>query len=163
MSDPRECNKSTKKVPTSTDSPLKSVQNCSSSKELREIGDPTISTVHTQSSRDSNTISIPDNSDPGKSIPGNIPGITPGIMTDTPSAPIVTEAPDEIQVQSNRSVIPTDIQALTVLQDLISDDFKAKNTPSTRRKRKNTHSIQRKGEDETFQMIQNIHNQLQQV
>ena len=61
----------------------------------------------------------------------------------------VTEAPEEIQVQlsNNRSVMPTDIQALTVLQSLVSDDFQAKNTPSTQRKRKDTHSTQRKGKD----------------
>ena len=62
--------------------------------------------------------------------------------------------------------IPTDIQALTVLQGLVSDDFQAKNTHSTQRKGEetsDTHSIQRKGEDETFQLIQKIHNQLQQV
>ena len=66
-----------------------------------------------------------------------------------------TEAPEEIQVHlsNNRSVMPTDVQALTVLQSLVSDDFRAKNTPST----------QRKGEDEAFQLIQKIHNQLQQV
>ena len=72
-----------------------------------------------------------------------------------------------------RSVTPTDIQALAVLQSLVSDDFQVKNTPSTQRKKKNTpdtrsdtHSTQRKGEDdtnETFQLIQKIHNQLQQV
>ena len=65
-----------------------------------------------------------------------------------------------------RSVIPTDIQALTVLQDLISDDFQAKNTSSTQRKGQetpDTRSIQRKGEDETFQLIEKIHNQLQEV
>ena len=73
--------------------------------------------------------------------------------------------------------MPTDIQALTVLQSLVSDDFQVKNTPSTQRKgedtrhaRSDTHSTQRKGEDtqdtrpdETFQLIQKIHNQLQQV
>ena len=66
--------------------------------------------------------------------------------------------------------MPTDIQALTVLQSLVSDDFQAKNTSSTRRKREDTcpdtHSTQRKGEDiqdEAFQLIQKIHNQLQQV
>ena len=66
--------------------------------------------------------------------------------------------------------MPTDIQALTVLQSLVSDDFQMKNTPSTERKgedtRPDTHSTQRKGEgiqDETFQLIQKIHNQLQQV
>ena len=63
----------------------------------------------------------------------------------------------EIQELSNsRSVMPTDVQALTALQDLLSDDFQAKNT----------HSIQRKGEDEkdeAFQLTQKIHNQLLQV
>ena len=100
-------------------------------------------------------------------------------MADTPSIPStfsvetdVTEASEAIQVQSsnNRSVMPTDIQALTVLQSLVSDDFQVKNTPFTQRKGEDTchtcpdtHSTQRKGEDETFQLIQKIHNQLQQV
>ena len=90
-------------------------------------------------------------------------------MTDTPTTfpaeTDVTEAPENVWVQSsnNRSVIPTDVQVLTVLQSLVSDDFQAKNTPSTQRKGEDTRSIQRKGEDETFQLIQKIHNQLQQV
>ena len=72
-------------------------------------------------------------------------------MTDTLSADVTAihaEIPEELQIHSNnyRSVIPTDIQALTVLQDLVSDDFQAKNTPSTQRKREDTRSIQRKGE-----------------
>ena len=37
-----------------------------------------------------------------------------------------------------RSVIPTDIQALTALQSLVSDDFQAKNTHSTQRKGEET-------------------------
>ena len=74
----------------------------------------------------------------------------------------VTETP-EAQSSNNRSVMPTDIQALTVLQSLVSDDFQAKNTPSTQRKGEDTHSTQRKGEDEAFRLIQKIHNQLQQV
>ena len=81
----------------------------------------------------------------------------------------VAETP-EAQSSNNRSVIPTDIQALTVLQSLVSDDFQAKNTPSTQRKGEDTHHThpdthftQRKGEDETFQLIQKIHNRLQQV
>ena len=135
---------------------------------MRENRDSTVSEKHTQSSRDFRTISISDNSTPRKSIPG--------IMADTPTTfPVetdVTEAPEETQVQSsnNRSVMPTDVQALTVLQSLISDDFQAKNTPSTQRKgedtpdtRSDTCSTQRKGEDDTFQLIQKIHNQLQQV
>ena len=164
----RECSNSTKKAPTSTDFSLKSVQNCSSDEEMAFSRDLTVSTAPTQSSRDSNTISIPDHSATRKSIPG----ITPRIMTDTPSIPTtfpvetdVTEIPEEVQMHSSnyRSVMPTDIQALTVLQDLVSDDFQAKNTPSTQGKREDTRSIQRKGEDETFQLIQKIHNQLQQV
>ena len=103
-------------------------------------------------------------------------------MTDTPSIPTtfsveadVTEIPEEVQMHSSnyRSVIPTDIQALTALQSFISDDFQVKNTHSTQRKgeetphtRPDTSSTQRKGEDirdEAFQLIQKIHNQLQQV
>ena len=87
-------------------------------------------------------------------------------MADTPSTlsadTDVAEAP-EVQLSNNRSVMPTDVQALTVLQDLVSDDFQAKNTPSTQRKGEDTCSIQRKGEDDTFQLIQKIHDQLQQV
>ena len=122
----RECSNSTKKAPTSTDFSLKSVQNCSSDEEMAFFRDLTVSTAPTQSSRDSNTIFIPDNSTTRKSTPGIILGITTGIMTDTPSTPTtfpvetdVTEIhakiPEEIQAQSNRSVIPTDTQALTAL------------------------------------------------
>ena len=181
MLDPRETSNSSRKTTKSTDLPLKSGLNNRSHEEMRENRDLTVSDKHTQSSRDSSTISISDNSATRKSIPG--------IMADTPSTPSifpvdtdVTEAPEEIQVQlsNNRSVMPTDIQALTVLQSLVSDDFQAKNTPSTQRKRKDTHSTQRKGKDtpdthpdtpstqrkgenEAFQLIQKIHNQLQQV
>ena len=149
--DPREGSNSSRKATKSTDLPLESGLNSSSDEEMRENRDSTVSEKHTQSSRDSSTISISDNSTPRKSISG--------IMTDTPSTfPVetdITEAPEEIQVQlsNNRSVMPTEVQALTVLQSLASDDFQAKNTPST----------QRKGEDEAFQLIQKIHNQLQQV
>ena len=93
-------------------------------------------------------------------------------MTDTPSIPTtfsvetdVTEIPEEIQIHSNnhRSVIPTDIQALTALQSLVSDDFQAKNTHSTQRKGEETPDTRSELQDETFQLIQKIHNQLQQV
>ena len=165
MLDPRETSNSSRKATKSTDLPLKSGLNSSPTEEMRVNRDSTVSEKHTQSSRDSSTISISDNSTPRKSIPG--------IMADTPSTfPVdkdVTEAP-EVQSSNNRSVIPTDVQALTVLQSLVSDDFQAKNTPSTQRKGEDTchthpdtHSTQRKGEDETFQLIQKIHNQLQQV
>ena len=149
-SDPRETSNSSRKATKSTDLPsqsgLKSDLNNRSHEEMAFFRDLTVSTAPTQSSRDSNTISIPDNSATRKSNPGIITGITPGIMTDTPSIPttfpvetdvtaIHAEIPEEIQAQSNRSVMPTDIQALTVLQDLVSDDFQAKNTPSTQREK----------------------------
>ena len=160
-SDPRETSNSSRKASKSTDLPLKSGLKKRSHEEMRENRDLTVSTAPTQSSRDFSTISISDNSSPRKSIPG--------IMTDTPSTD-VTEIPEEIHTQSSRSVMPTDIQALTLLQDLVSDDFQAKNTPSTQRKGEDTPDTcpdtpytQRKGEDETFQLIQKIHNQLQQV
>ena len=171
-SDPRETSNSSSKATTSTVSALKSGLNSSTHEELRENRDLTASTAPTQSMRDSNTISFSDNSATRKSVTR----ITTGIMTDTPNTPstlseetdvtsIHAEIPEELQMHSSnyRSVIPTDIQALTVLQDLVSDDFQAKNTPSTQRKREDTRSIQRKGEDETFQLIQKIHNQLQEV
>ena len=154
--DSRENSNSSRKASRSTDLPLKSGLNSTSHEEIGENCDSTISEKHIQSSRDSSTISIPDNSNPRKSISGITPDTTP-----------VT--PD-VQSSKNRSVMPTDIQALTVLQDLVSVDFQAKSTPSTQRKGEDTHlahpdthSTQRKGEDEAFQLIQKIHNQLQQV
>ena len=182
-SDPRETSNSSSKATKSTDLPLQSGLANRSHEEIRENRDLTVSTAPTQSSRDSNTISIPDNSTTRESNPGIITRITPRIMTETPSTfseetdvtAIHAKIPKELQIHSNnhRSVIPTDTQALTVLQNLISDDFQAKNTPSTQRKREDTpstqrkredtRSIQRKGEDETFQLIQKIHNQLQEV
>ena len=174
-SDPRETSNSSSKATKSTDLPLQSGLANSSHEEMRENKDLTVSTAPTQSVRDSNTISIPDNSATRKSDTR----ITTGIMTDTPSTPstfseetdvtaIPAETPEELQMHSNnyRSVIPTDTQALTALQNLISDDFQAKNTHSTQRKGEetpDTRSTQRKGEDETFQLIQKIHNQLQEV
>ena len=141
--DPRECSNSSRKATKSTDLPLKSGLDSSSDEEMRESRDLTVSTAPTQSSRDFSTISISDNSIPRKSIPG----ITPRVMTDTPSTPTtfpvetdITEIPEEVQMHSSnyRSVMPTDIQALTVLQDLVSDDFQAKNTHSTQRKGEET-------------------------
>ena len=174
-SDPRESSNSSSKATTSTNFSLKSVQNCSSDEEITGYRDLTVSDKHIQSSRDSNTIFTPVNSATRKSNPG----ITTGIMTDTPNTPstfseetdvtaIHAEIPEELQMHSNnyRSVIPTDTQALTALQNLLSDDFQVKNTHSTQRKREetpDTRSIQRKGENEAFQMIQKIHNQLQEV
>ena len=158
---PRECSNSSRKATKSTDLPLQSGLANRSHEEMTEYRDLTVSDKHTQSSRDSNTIPISDNSTTRKSTPGIIPRITTGIMTDTPSTDVTAihaEIPEELQMHSSnyRSVMPTDTQALAALQNLISDDFQAKNT----------HSTQRKGEetpDEAFQLIQKIHNQLQEV
>ena len=174
-SDPRECSNSSSKATKSTDLPLKSGLNSSTHEEIAFFRDLTVSTAPTQSLRDSNTIFTPDNSDTRESNPG----ITTGITTDAPSTPttfpeetdvtaIHADIPEELQMHSSnyRSVTPTDTQALTALQNLIPDDFQAKKTHSTQRKGEetpDTRSIQRKGEDETFQLIQKIHNQLQQV
>ena len=159
-SEPRETSNSSSKATTSTDSALKSGLNNSTTEELRENRDLTASAVPTQSLRDFNTIFTPDNSATRKSDTG----ITTGIMTDTPTTFLEETA---IHHSNNhRSVTPTDTQALTALQNLISDDFQAKDTHSTQRKGEktpDTRSIQRKGEDETFQLIQKIHNQLQEV
>ena len=173
-SDPRETSNSLRKATKSTDLPLKSGLNSNIHEEMRENRDLTVSDKHTQSSRDSSTISISDISATRESIPG----ITPRIMTDTPSTPNTPSTPttfpvetditdipeEEFQMHSSnyRSVIPTDIQALTALQSLVSDDFQAKNTHSTQRKGEDTDTPDT-CPDETFQLIQKIHNQLQQV
>ena len=156
-----ESSNSSRKATKSTDLPLKSGLSSSSDEEMRESRDPTVSEKHIQSSRDSSTISISDNSIPGKAIPG--------IKADNPTTfPVetdVTEIPEEVQMHSSnyRSVMPTDIQALTVLQGLVSDDFQAKNTHSTQRKGEETPDSRPDIQDEAFQLIQKIHNQLQQV
>ena len=169
-SDPRETSNSLRKATKSTDLPLKSGLANRSHEEMTEYRDLTVSDKHTQSSRDSNTISISDNSATRESNPGIHTGITTRIMTDTPTTfPVETdvtaiqaEIPEESQMHSNnhRSVIPTDTQALTALQNLISDDFQAKNTHSTQRKGEETPDTR---SDEAFQLIQKIHNQLQEV
>ena len=171
-SDPRECSNSSSKATKSTDLPLKSGLNSSTHEEMALFRDLTISTAPTQSLRDSNTIFTPDNSDTRESNPG----ITTGITTDTPSTPttfseetdvtaIHAENPEELQElqmhSSNyRSVIPTDTQALTALQNLLSDDFEAN---SIQRKGEETPDTRSDIQDEAFQLIQKIHNQLQEV
>ena len=179
---PREYSNSSRKA-------TKSGLNSSTHEELREIKGSDVSTAPTQSSRDFNTISAPDNSATRESNPGIDTGIITGITTDTPSTPntpttfpeeidvaaIHAEIPEELQMHSNnyRSAIPTDTQALTALQNLISDDFEAHSTQRKGEKTPDTRSTQRKGEktpdtrpdiqDEAFQLIQKIHNQLQEV
>ena len=175
-SDPRENSNSLRKATKSTDLPLQSSLANRPHEEMTEYRDLTISDKHTQSLRDSNTISIPDNSATRESNPGIITRITTGIMADTPSTPITfsvetdvtaipAEIPEEVQMHSNnyRSVIPTDTQALTALQNLLSDDFQAKNTHSTQRKGEETPDTRSTKRNEAFQLIQKIHNQLQTV
>ena len=171
-SDPRETSNSSSKATTSTDSALKSGLNNSTTEELRENRDLASSEKHIQSSRDSDTIFTPDNSATRKSNPG----ITTGITTDAPSTPttfseeiddtaIHAEIPEELQIHPSnyRSVTPTDTQALTALQNLISDGLQTHSTQRKGEKTPDTRSIQRKGEDETFLLIQKIYNQLQEV
>ena len=131
------------------------MQNRASDKEMREIRDLTVSAKHTQSTRDSSTIS--DNSTTRESTTGTKDGNLTALQVKTDiSFDGEQEMHPETQLSNNRSVIPTDVQALTVLQDLLSDDFQVKNTHSTQRKREDE-------KDEAFQLIQKIHNQLQQV
>ena len=149
---PRENTNSSSKAFRDTGLAPKSVQNCSSyeeiHEEMREIGDPAMSSKPSQSTRDPTTISIPGNSNFRKTTPGTRPDKFTALPAKT-NVSFVTET-------ESRSIMPTDDQALMALQDLLSDDFQSKNS----------NSLQRKGEDkkdEAFQLIQKIHNQLQQV
>ena len=151
-SDLRETSNSLRKATRSTDLPLKSMQNRASDEEMGEIRDLTVSEKHIQSTRGSSSISISENSTTSNSIPGTYNGIS----FEKEEEMIQQEIHPETELSNNSSVMPTDVQAATVLQDLLSDDFQVKNT----------HSLQRKGEDkrnEAFQLIQKIHNQLQLV
>ena len=151
---PRKNNNSSSKATRDTDLALKTVQNCSSYEEMREIRDLNVSAKHSQSTRDPTTISIPGNSNFRKSTPGTKADISTALPVEiSVSFDTGAEFVQNEQLSNNRSVMPTDVQALTVLQDLLSDDFQS-------------NSLQRKGEDkkdEAFQLIQKIHNQLQQV
>ena len=161
--DPRETSNSSRKATKSTVLPLQSGLANRSHEEMRENRDLTVSTAPTQSSRDSNTIPISDNSTTRKSTPRIIPRITTRIMTDTPSTPTTIRVETDVTaIHSNnyRSVIPTDTQALLALQNLISDDFK---THSTQRKGEKTPDTRSTKRNEAFLLIQKIHNQLQTV
>ena len=157
--DPRETSNSSRKATKSTDLPLQSGLANRSHEEMRENRDLTVSAAPTQSSRDSDTIPISDNSTTRKSTPR----ITTGIMTDTPTTiPVETDV-TAIHSNNYRSVIPTDTQALTALQNLISDDFQAEKTHSTQRKGEKTPDTRSTKRNEAFLLIQKIHNQLQTV
>ena len=157
--DLRETSNSSRKATKSTDLPLQSGLANRSHEEMRENRDLTVSAAPTQSSRDSNTIPISDNSTTRKSTPR----ITTRITTDTPSTPTTIPVETDVTaIHSNnyRSVIPTDTQALTALQNLISDDFE---THSTERKGEKTPDTRSTKRNEAFLLIQKIHNQLQTV
>ena len=142
---PRENTNSSSKAFRDTGLALKYVQNGSSHEELRETDVSAMSSKHSQSTRDPTTISISGNSNFRKSTTGT----DADNSTALPSISFATEA-------ESRSIMPTDDQALMALQDLLSDDFQSKKS----------NSLQRKGEDkkdEASQLIQKIHNQLQQV
>ena len=142
---PRENTNSSSKAFRDARLALKSVQNGSSHEELRETDVSAMSSKHSQSTRDPTTISIADNSNFRKSTTGT----NADTSTTETSVSFATET-------KSRSIMPTDDQALMALQDLLSDDFQSKKS----------NSLQRKGEDkndEAFQLIQKIHNQLQQV
>ena len=145
---PRENSNSSSEATRDTDLALQTMQNRASYEEMREIGNLNISVMHLQSTRDPTTISIPGNSNFRKSTTGTKADISTALPVET-SVSFATEI-------ESRSIMPTDDQALMALQDLLSDDFQSKKS----------NSLQRKGEDqkdEAFQLIQKIHNQLQQV
>ena len=145
---PRENTNSSSKAFQDTDLALKSGQNGSSFEEMREIRDPTVSSKHPQSTRDPTTTPNPGNSNFRKSTPGTKSNISTTLPVET-SVSFITET-------QSRSIMPTDDQALKVLQDLLSENFQSKKS----------NSLQRKGEDmkdEASQLIQKIHIQLQQV
>ena len=152
---PRENTNSSGKAFRDTGLALKSVQNSSSHEELRETDVSAVSSKHSQSTRDPTTISITGNSNFRKS--------TTGTKADDPTAlPVETSVSFDTEAEY-RSIMPTDDQALMALQDLLSDPVQSTSNDFQSKK---SNSLQRKGEDkkgEAFQLIQKIHNQLQQV
>ena len=156
---PRENSNSSSRAFRDTHLALKSGQNGSSCQEIHEemgeIRDPTVSSKHSQSTRDPTTTTNPSNSNFRKSTPGTNPDISTAL-------PVESNVSFATEVES-RSIMPTDDQALMALQDLLSDPVQPTSNVFQSKK---SNSLQRKGEDkkdEAFQLIQKIHNQLQQV
>ena len=156
---PRENSNSSSRAFRDTHLALKSGQNGSSYQEIHEemgeIRDPTVSLKHTQSTRDPTTITNPGNSNFRKSTPGTNSDISTVLPVES-NVSFTTEA-------ESKSIMPTDDQALMVLQDLLSDNFQSN---SLQREGENAYKeiSEKKGEkDEAFQLIQKIHNQLQQI
>ena len=116
MLDPRENNNSSRKASRSADLPVKSMQNRASDKEMTDFRDLTVSAKHTQSTRDSSTISISGNSTTRKSTPGTKNGSPIALQVETDisfnkEGEIQQEMHPEAQSSNNRSVMPTDVQA----------------------------------------------------
>ena len=130
-SDPRENTNSSSKAIRDTDLALKSVQNRASYEEMRETDVSAVSAKHTQSTRDPTTISIPGNSYFRESTPGTQNNIQTELQVESSiSFATSKEIPEFVQnehLSNNRSIIPTDIQALTVLQDLLQMTSKRRN------------------------------------
>ena len=82
MLDPRETDISTSSS-YNTDFQGKSQESAASHEEMREIRDLTLSAKHTQSTRDSSTISISDTSTTRKSIPGTTDGNPTALQVET--------------------------------------------------------------------------------
>ena len=148
MLHPRETGNSSKKASRSTDSRLKSMQNSSSDDEKRETRDLNISAKPPQSTRDSCSITTPNNSTIKISISGT--------QTD-----MIFE--DWYEISFNKKEKDVSVKPLKVLQDSLPDPihFIEKGFLS-----KTANSTQRKGEDRkdtASQLIKKIHIQLQQV
>ena len=152
----RETSNSSKEAPPSTDLTLKSKEMWTSDEEMRETRDLNVSVKPPQSTRDFSTIPISNTLK--KSIPGTKEATKKSVPFDREG-----EIHQERQLSNNRSVMPFNVKTLTVLQDSLPDPihFTEKGFQA-----KKANSTQRKGEDRkdtAFQLIQKIHNQLQQV
>ena len=118
-------------------------------KKIRETRDLNVSAKPPQSTRDFSTIPTSNNSTLKRSISGT--------KTDKPPALPIEEW---YEISFNKKGKDVNVKPLKVSQDSLPDSihfiekgFQAKKANST----------QRKGEDTPFQLIQKIHNQLQQV
>ena len=147
---PRETSISLSSSSYNPDFQGKSQESAASDEEMRETRDLTISVKPSQSTRDSSTISISNNSTLRKSISGTK-------NSNPTSFPVETDISfiADLQLSNNSSVMPTDAQALTVLQDLVSGDFQVKNTHST--------FLKEREDDTTFSLIQEVQRKFQRL
>ena len=151
----RESSNSSKEAPPSTDLTLKSKEIQTSDEEMRETRDLNVSAKPPQSTRDSCTIPTSINSTLKKSISGT--------KTDKADRSPALPIKEWHEISFNKKGKDVSVKPLKVLQDSLPDPihFIEKGFQS-----KTANSTQRKGEDRkdtAFQLIQKIHNQLQQV